>query len=173
TVSHDIKGHGKMNVSIGGDWFAGSIGDWHVQSADVGGNWTKDGAKVYVTATGLPAGTIEELLPAGEPVIPKGGKWSFAKAAGVKWAKDKATKAYALTVDTSKCKTNLSALKLTYTPKKGTFKGSFKMYSLEGEGKKTKLKKYTVSVTGMVVDGIGYGSASVKKPSIVCPVIIK
>ena len=55
-------------------------------------------------------------------------------------------------------------MKLTYTPKKGTFKGSFKVYALEGEGKATKLKKYTVNVSGLVVGGKGYGAATCKKP---------
>ena len=67
-------------------------------------------------------------------------------------------------IDTSKGG-NLSAMKLTYTPKKGTFKGSFKVYALEGAGKATKLKKYTVKVTGVVVNGVGYGVAICKKPA--------
>ena len=29
---------------------------------------------------------------------------------------------------------------------------------------KTKLKKYTVKVTGVVVDGVGHGVATCKKP---------
>ena len=66
----------------------------------------------------------------------------------------------------TKKKTNGSGLKLTYTSKNGTFKGSFMVYALEGSGKKTKLKKYTVNVTGFVVDGVGYGTATCKKPSV-------
>ena len=177
TVSLEVKGHGTMTVTIGGDKFAGSLGGRHVQSAGVGGNWTKGGAKVYVDATSasLPAGALEELLPNGEPVVASGGKWKFAKAASVKWAKPKKGAALperyeaesdkGLIVDTSAGKTNLSAMKLTYTPKKGTFKGSFKVYALEGAGKATKLKKYTVNVTGLVVDGVGYGVATCKKPT--------
>ena len=70
-------------------------------------------------------------------------------------------------------KTNLSGMKLSYTPKKGTFKGSFKVYALQGSGKGTKLKKYTVKVSGVVVDGVGYGLAVCKKPMLSCPVSIK
>ena len=123
----------------------------------------------------LPAGTQERLLPAGEPVEAAGGKWKFAKAAGVKWAKPKKGAAHSeyyveeadkdLIIDTSAGKTNLSGLKLTYTPKKGTFKGSFKVYALEGSGKATKLKKYTVNVSGVVVGGVGYGTAACKRPA--------
>ena len=166
-----------MAVTIGGEQFAGSLGKYHVQSAAVGGNWSKGGAKAYVdtTAAALPAGTQEKLLPAGEPVAAANGKWSFAKAASIKWAKPKSGAALpeiyddeaqkGLVVDTSAGKTNLSGLKLTYVPKKGTFKGSFKVYALEGAGKARKLKKYTVNVSGVVVAGVGYGQATLKKPA--------
>ena len=151
------------------------------------GNWTRTDARVYLDggrgATALPAGTVEELLPDGEPVIPKGGKWSFAKAATVKWAKPKKgaerpeiydeASGKGLLIDTSGDKTNLSAMKLTYTPKKGTFKGSFKVYALEGAGKATKLKKYTVKVSGVVVGGAGYGTATCKKPAASWAVTVK
>ena len=128
----------------------------------VGGSWTRAGAGVYLDggrgATALPAGTIEELLPDGEPVIPKAGKWSFAKAAGVKYAKDKKTKVASLVVNTKKG-TNLSGMKLKYTPKTGIFNGSFKIYAIQGG----KLKKFTVKVAGVVLDGKGWGSAAVPK----------
>ena len=134
-------------------------GNYVMVEKKVGGDWSKAGAKVYVDggrgATALPAGTIEELLPDGEPVIPKGGKWSFAKAAGVKYAKDKKTTVPSLVVDTKKG-TNLSAMKLTYVPKTGIFKGAFKIYAIQGG----KLKKFTVKVIGVVVDGKGWGSAT-------------
>ena len=176
SVSLAVKGHGTMDVTIGGGKFAGSLGGWHVQSGTVGGNWSKATATVNVVAQSatVPTGTIEKLLPDGEQATVSGGKWSFAKAASVKWAKPKKGAALSesyneaagkdLIVDDTKGKTNLSGLKLTYTPKKGTFKGSFKVYALEGAGKATKLKKYTVNVTGVVVDGIGYGVATCKKP---------
>ena len=114
-----------------------------------------------------PDGTVVDLLPEDEPIKVKNGKWSFAKAASVKWAKPKnmalAPEIYdeasgkGLIVDESKG-TNLSGLKLTYTPKKGTFKGSFKVYAIQNG----KLKKYTAKVTGIVVNGTGYGIATGK-----------
>jgi len=176
-VALDVKGLGTMNVTIGGGQFAGSMGKYHVQSANVGGNWSKSGAKVYVEAASatLPAGTLEDLLPAGEPVVAAGGKWKFDKAASVKWAKPKKGAAQpeiydevsgkGLVVDTTKGK-NLSGLKLTYTPKKGTFKGSFNAYALEGTGSATKLKKYKLNVSGVVVNGTGYGTAVCKNPAL-------
>ena len=186
-VSLEVKDFGTMSVTIGGTQFAGSMGKYHVQSAIVGGNWSKGGTRVYVDggrgATALPAETLEDLLPDGEPVVAAGGKWKFAKAASVKWAKPKKGAATpeiydeasgkGLVVDTSAGKTNLSGLKLTYTPKKGTFKGSFKVYALEGEGKATKLKKYTVKVSGVVVGGVGYGMATCKNPAVSWALTVK
>ncbi len=185
TVSLEVKKVGMMTVTIGGEKFAGSLGTWHVQSADVGGNWTKSGATVSVGIDGLSAfaGTVlADLLPNDVPVAAAGGKWKFAKAAGVKWAKPKkgaalpaiydAESGKGLLVDESKG-SNLSAMKLTYTPKKGTFKGSFKVYALEGAGKATKLKKYTFKVSGVVADGVGYGQATCKKPAVTWAVLVK
>ena len=184
-VTLEVKDFGTMSVTIGGTQFAGSMGKYHVQSANVGGDWNRGGTKVYVDATSasLPAGVLEDLLPNGEPVAVANGKWKFAKAASVKWAKPKqgaalperydAESGKGLLVDTSGDKTNLSAMKLTYTPKKGTFKGSFKVYALEGAGKATKLKKYAVNVSGVVVGGVGYGTATCKKPAVSWSVTVK
>ena len=55
---------------------------------------------------------------------------------------------------------NPSGLKLTYSAKDGTFKGAFKAYA---EVSETRLKKYSATVTGAVVDGVGYGTATIKK----------
>ena len=178
SVSFEVKDFGTMSITIGGTQFAGSMGKYHMQSADVGGNWSKSGSNVYVDMSNasLPSEVLEDLLPNSESVITSGGKWKFAKAASVKWAKPKSGAALpeiydaesgkGLVVDTSAGKTNLSAMKLTYTPKKGMFKGSFKVYALEGAGKATKLKKYTIKVSGVVVGGVGYGTATCKTPAI-------
>ena len=151
---------GEMSLEMAADGtFTLKNGNYVMVEKEVGGNWSKEGAKVYVDggrgATALPEGTIEELLPDGETVIPKGGRWSFAKAAGVKYSKDKKTKELGLVVNTKKG-TNRSAMKLTYTPKTGIFKGSFKIYAIQ-DG---KLKKFTVKVIGVVVDGKGEGNAT-------------
>ena len=169
-----VTGGTTMTVMVDKDGVSGSWNGAEIWAANVGGEWTRTDSRVHVavTSASLPAGALEELLPDGEPVIAKDGKWAFAKAVGVKWAKPKkgtpqpeiydAESGNGLTVDTSKGG-NLSGLKLIYTPKKGTFKGSFKVYALEGAGKAAKLKKYTVNVTGVVVDGVGYGVAICKK----------
>ena len=165
TVTLDVKGLGRMTVVIGGSQFAGALGSWHVQSANVGGNWTKASATAAVTVGDVSAfggGVLNDLLPTNEIASVTRGKWAFKKAATVKFAKAKGATEKTLIVDTSKDKTNLSGLKLTYTPKNGTFKGSFKVFTLQSG----KLKKYTVNVNGVVIDGMGYGAATCKKPAV-------
>ena len=102
--------------------------------------------------------------PSGEPVsVTKNGtKLTCGKAASPKYKKVDGE--YELTGLDDEKKPNLTGLKLTYSASKGTFTGSFKIYaSNEGETSgKPKLKKYTVKVTGLVIDGVGAGSVTVK-----------
>ena len=177
TVSLEVMKVGTMSITIGGDQFAGTLGKWHVQTAKVGGNWNSP-PTVSVNAGDLsvfPGTVLDTLLPSAEKGASSGLKWTFAKATSVKWAKPKAGEApvtldaasgKGLIVDTSKDRTNLSGVRLTYTAKKGTFKGSFKVYALEGSGAATKLKKYSLQVGGVVVNGVGYGSATCRKPAV-------
>lgn len=166
TVTVDFGG---LSITIAADGtFSGDegvLGGLGVASAGVGGNWTRAEAGVHVDfneGKSLPADVLEDLLPDGEPVLAKGGKWAFNKAASVKLSKDKTQAVW----DTSKGRTNLSAMKLSYMPKTGIFKGSFKVYALAStSGGKKKMKKYTATVTGVVVDGRGYGQATIKKPA--------
>ena len=57
-------------------------------------------------------------------------------------------------------------MKLTYTPKTGLFKGSFMTYATDKDpyaaNVKAKLKKYKAVVSGVVVNGVGFGQASVR-----------
>ena len=80
-----------------------------------------------------------------------GAKWTLPKAGKVQLAKDG-------TVDASKLGENPSALKLTYRAKDGSFKGSFKTYTFAGY----RLKSTVVKVTGVLVNGVGYGTAAAK-----------
>ena len=167
TATLTAKDGTSATVTVGAGGVSGSWNGAEISMAAVGGNWTRTDACVYVDFDGgnpLPDDIIEELLPIddGEAVLPKNGKWAFNKAATVKLSKDKTTAEW----DTSKGKSNLSAMKLTYTPKTGMFKGSFTVYALEeSKGGKKKLKKYKAKVTGVVVDGVGYGQATMKKPA--------
>ena len=98
----------------------------------------------------IPGDVYAEYLPDGVPVTQKGSKWTLPKAGKITMKKGK--------VDDSKAGDNPSGLKLTYKSKDGTFKGSFKVYS-ENKG---KLKATTVNVTGFLLDGVGYGTATIK-----------
>ena len=83
----------------------------------------------------------------------KGTAFDIDKPGKVGLLKDKSG------ADLSKAGTNPSGLALKYTVKNGTFKGSFSAHALSGG----KLKKVKVSVSGIVLGGRGYGTASVKK----------
>ena len=82
-----------------------------------------------------------------------GAKWVFRKADVVKMVDGVAAVA--------KDNGNPSGLKLAYKAKDGSFKGSFKVYALEGG----RLKKHTFSVTGVVAGGVGYGRATCRRPA--------
>ena len=109
----------------------------------------------------VPGEVQYDLLPYEEAFEVVGGKWKFAKAATVKWAKSRETGEFVRVVDVSRNKTNRSSLKINYAAKTGIFKGSFKAYVLEDarNGKK-RLKKYSVNVAGFVLDGVGIGKAT-------------
>ena len=125
---------------------------------------------------------IEEILPVLTEgvVIPLsitgGKKMTAGKSATIKFKKVKAADGsvrYDLVgLDDAK-KPNLSALKLTYAPKSGAFQGSFQLYAsnrgVTATGKAPKLKKYTVTVRGFMLnegDGFfGSGLATCKKLS--------
>ena len=93
------------------------------------------------------------------PYLPNGvtvggdTRWTLPKAGKVAYVRGTTE------VDTAKLLDNPSALKLTYKAKDGTFKGSFRAYAVE----KGKPKATTVNVIGVLVDGVGYGTATIKK----------
>lgn len=95
--------------------------------------------------------TYEKYFPTNMRFTVSGTKWMLPKAGKVAIKNG--------VVDESKLKDNPAALKLSYTAKNGTFKGSFKVYAnVNG-----RLKSYSASVTGVVIDGTGYGTATIKK----------
>ena len=97
------------------------------------------------------SGTVlTDYIPDGVEVSSKGGKWALPRAGNVVYKNG--------SVDESKLGKNPSGLKLTYKAKDGSFKGSFKVYAVNGG----KAKATTVSVTGVMVGTTGYGTATVK-----------
>ena len=108
------------------------------------------------------AGVQSALLPDGLSI--KGGaKWDVGKAATVKLNAAKTA------AEVIKDAGNDSGMKLTYKSKDGSFKGSFKVYAVEGG----RLKKFTANVTGLMIGGKGYGTATIKKPFAAATVTIE
>jgi len=164
----DVKDWGALTLTLGGEGFVGTLGNGLVvKSVDVGGMWPYSRSLFAVDfesgTVPLPTGTFVELLPTGNNAVPflsDGRKWLVARAATVKWTAPKGETDKRLFVVGDG---NLPALKVSYSPKAGTFRGAFKVYALETSGDKAKLKKHSAKVNGFVVSGIGYGSANIKK----------
>ena len=115
----------------------------------------KAGAKFHIDAEEFSARWGQRALPYlpdGVPVSQNGTKWMLPKAGKVAYQRG------GTEVDSAKLGENPSALKFTYKAKEGSFKGSFKVYADNGG----RLKATNVSVSGVVVEGVGYGSATVK-----------
>lgn len=104
----------------------------------------------------IPGTVLTDYLPDGMAVTQSGVKWTLPKTGKVQKAKDG-------TIDSSKLGENPSALKLTYKAKDGSFKGSFKVYA-DNDG---KLKATKVNVAGVIVNGVGYGTATIKDVGLV------
>ncbi len=96
--------------------------------------------------------TYIDLMPDGVPVVSNGKKWTVPKAGKVKVDRDGE-------IDWDAAGENPAGLKLTYKAKDGTFTGSFKVYT----DRNGKPKATNVSVSGVVIDGKGYGAAMIKK----------
>ena len=145
-----------MRLSLdGGEVVVNGLGDDVVAGR---GGALKAGAKFridedeFAAVTGIAA---LPYLPDGVEVKQDGAKWVVAGGAKAgKVAYLRGTQE----VDEAKLGDNPSGLKLTYKAKDGSFKGSFKVYAAVNG----KLKATTVSVSGIVLNGVGYGTAAVK-----------
>ncbi len=88
---------------------------------------------------------------------------SFAEILGAELDEDRLPEDVEINISRTKWtvdpENNAANLKLTYKAKDGTFKGSFKVYDLSS----SRAKAITLSVRGVVIDGVGYGSAAYKK----------
>ena len=97
--------------------------------------------------------TYADYLPNGIDITANGTKWILPKAGKVVYNRKVDG------IDESKLGENPSGLRLAYRTKDGTFSGSFKAYtSYRGKPKAT-----TVSVSGVMIDGKGYGTATVTR----------
>ena len=180
-----LNADGSFTLKNGAYEMVGAVkeGNNPLRKVGIGGTLAKSQMKFNVEMDAVPdfgkdGELLEAALPVDEPVYVAGGtKWSFDKAASLKYKKNKATGAYELLGLDDPKKPNLSGLKLSYTAKTGQFKGTFKLYATNGAtapaGKSPKLKKFTVNVAGFVVDGVGYGEATLKKPAASWVVTVK
>ena len=103
--------------------------------------------------------TYADYLPAGLAVTVANGKWRVADGAKTGKVQLRKGAVSPTDVDAEKAGANPAALKLTYKAKNGSFTGSFKAYTVV----KGKPKATTVSVAGVLVEGVGYGTAAIKK----------
>ena len=118
----------------------------------------KGGAKFNLDAV-VGDAKYATYLPDGV-AVGGGAKWTLPTAGKVRLTREGQ-------VDETKLGENPSALKLTYKTKDGSFKGSFKAYAdVNGKPKAT-----TVKVAGVLVNGIGYGTATAKGVS--APVMVE
>ncbi len=128
----------------------------------------KTGAKFTLGEGDVLPGVFEEYLPNGLAVAANGTKWVVA--GGAKAGKPKLVKGSSeIDSEKSKFTGNMSGLKLSYKAKDGSFKGSFKAYAIENG----KLKSYSVTVIGVMVGDVGYGTATIEKPVVSWPVTIE
>lgn len=176
---------GTLSLRLGDNGFAADIScldgsKLHAKPADITTGFPKPSTVVF-SVSGLPSEIAgQEVLsactPDGEPIeVNAKGKWTLRKAASPKLKKirmkgenGKSYYKYELQGLDDPKKPNKAGLKLTYTAKSASFKGSFALYCNTG----TKLAKYTFTVNGLVLDGVGVGRAVCKKPAMTLTVNI-
>ena len=170
---------GTLELTLGASGFRGRLattaGEWGASSATVGGVLTKSRVCVHMESFQAPEVVgytcLQELLPEGQVVDVSKSKWSTGASPTIKYGKVPKTSPaiYELKGVDDAARPNKSGLKLSYTAKTGVFKGSFKVYyTNEGTtptGKSPRLKKVSMSVTGIVVDQVLFGRVVSKAPS--------
>ena len=108
-------------------------------------------------------GVDDSLLPSDVEVTVSGARWSTPKADKVKFSAEDG--GYEVLTEYG----NPSGLTLAASSAKGTFKGKFKVFAVTEAGKS---KSYKATVAGAVLDGVGYGTATIRKIGSV-PVTVK
>ena len=159
---------GAFNLLGANDNYSIEVGD-----VTIGGNLENDSvsfAAELVDDIELPDGYDFLIdLPAGiEATIKSGYKFNFgsSKAPAYQKYREDGETWYELKEYDEEKYPNANAVKITYKPKTGVFSGSFKFYATNTDSiasnKKPTIKTYTVKVSGVVIDGVGTGTGTVK-----------
>jgi hypothetical protein len=124
-------------------------------------SWSKKGASIGCVLWFGEDGTVEcENLLGGVPALVAPVGEGLAEGAALRIDKAAVAAAFpGFRADLSFPGGVPAKLKLKYKAKDGTFSGSFKVYVDNG----SRVKSVVVKVHGVVLDGVGYGSAYVKK----------
>ena len=163
TKDFEVKKLGTLTLTFGANGFSGTLDGATVTSVDANSATTDGKATFAAGDLSSLSGVLTKYLPQDELVTRTEKKWKVAAKAGkLKYVKPNEKKGVAGGLEATG--SNIAALKLTYTPKTQTFKGSFKVWTFD-EAKK-KLKSVSAKVTGVVVNGAGYGEVVVKKAKI-------
>ncbi|MBR1870285.1 MAG: hypothetical protein IJ802_00465, partial [Kiritimatiellae bacterium] len=110
-------------------------------------------------------GILDEFSPDGVEVSRKGARLVLPKAGRVKYSR--AEEDFVLS---SGGEDNPAALKLTYPASTGLVKGSFKIYQAVSE---TRLKTWSATLWGAMIDGAASGTATVKALKLSMPFTIE
>lgn len=181
-----IKKLGTMVLTLGENGYAGEINGAKVFSVEESAASTGD-AELRISALDLfAAPELAEVelddfeaelfwgfLPEGTRVSRTEKKWKVSEKPG-KIKLQKVEDEFGGWYDLQTTGENISGLKLTYSPKTNTFKGSFKVWTKfwRGYGKRPKLKSFQAKITGIVINGVGYGQIVVKK-NVIGNVVVK
>ena len=160
TQTFEMKKLGSLTLTFGENGFSGTLNGGTVVQTE--GRFATTRGHATFTATDLTAlpGAVATYFPTDETVSRTEKKWAVvAKAGKLKYVILNKNDGLAGTL--APTGSNIAGLKLTYAPKAQTFKGSFKVWLLDES--KGKLKSASVKVTGVVVDGTGYGEVTYKK----------
>ena len=162
TATFEVKTLGRLELTFGANGFSGTLNGATVTSVDAVAATTPGKATFGEADLSSLSGVQTDYLPKDETVTRTEKKWTVAKAGKLKYVKPKPAKGIAGGLVATG--TNIAGLKLTYAAKTQTFKGSFKIWTLDPV--KNKLKAVAAKVTGVVVNGTGYGEVTVKKTKI-------
>ena len=159
TQTFEVKKFGTLTLTFGANGFSGTLNGATVTSVDAVAATTPGKATFGEADFSSLPGVLTDYLPKDETVTRTDKKWTVAKAGKLKYVKPNAKKNVAGGLQATG--TNIAGLKLTYAAKTQTFKGSFKIWTFDPA--KNKLKSVSAKVTGVVVNGTGYGEVTVKK----------